>query len=397
MKPVDKNDGFQRTVAKALRYASRLIEFESSSYLSNKRVAKYLEQKLVKHGILVERLAYDDPVGIRKHCLVAKKGSGTGGMAWFGHMDTVPAPRWNAAGNGPFEPLVTEGRLYGRGSCDMKGPIACFLAAANSIPDNSLNSPLYIVLTADEETGFAGARCVVEESRYFREIVSQSVVGVIGEPTMLQVVHSHKGSIMLTVRSHGVAAHSSTKAGSSSNWSMISFLTVLNEIRQQAESDPAWQNRLFDPPGLSINVCLSDNSPAINVTSSESICQIYLRSMPGMNMEPLLERIRSAADQSGLEFEIPRMAPPMFTEPNSQFVMSALQLCGQSQAGTVAYGTDGAVMGEMADLIVCGPGSIEQAHTVNEWISLDQMHQGTVLYRKMIERWCHVTDEQENA
>ncbi len=397
MKPVDMTDTDQHAVAKALRYASRLIEFESSSYLSNKRLAKYLEQKLEKHDFTVEVLRFDDPTGTAKHCLVAKKGVGSGGMAWFGHMDTVPAPHWKATGRGPFEPDVVDGRLYGRGSCDMKGPIGCFLAAANSIPAESLRSPLYIVLTADEETGFAGARRVVEESQYFREIVNQSAVGVIGEPTMLKVIHSHKGSIMLTARSHGVAAHSSTKIGRSSNWSMISFLHELNEIRQDTDVDPKWNNRQFDPPGLSINVCLSDNSPALNITSSETVCQIYLRSMPGMEMEPLLDKIRDAAKKFGLDFEIPRMAPPMFTNPSSKFVASALQLCGQASAGTVAYGTDGAVMGEMADLIVCGPGSIDQAHTTDEWISLEQIQQGTILFKKMIARWCHVTDEQENA
>lgn len=382
-----------RMMAKALRYARRLIEFNSASALSNKRIARYLELKLQKHAFTVERLAYNDREGVRKYCLVARRGPanplpGGGGMAWFGHLDTVPAPRWNGPDGGPFDPVVTGSRLYGRGSCDMKGPVACFLAAAFSFPIESLQQPLYVVLTADEETGFAGARCVVDESHYYREIVSGGLRAVIGEPTGLEVVHAHKGSMMLEIRARGVMGHSSTARGVSANWAMLPFLQEVARLREETSGDDRWMNREFDPPGLSINLCIRDNAPALNVTASSSVCQLYLRSMPGVDVEPLVARLRQRAEELGLEFDIPRSAPPMYTPPDSPFVREVLDLCDRSGSKTVGYGTDGAVLGELERLVVCGPGSIAQAHTEDEWISLEQMEQGTALYRRMIQHWC---------
>lgn len=386
-----------RMTAKAIRYARRLIEFDSASPRSNRLIARYLELKLAKHGFVVERLRYHDAAGVAKHCLVGKKGSGPGGFAWFGHMDTVPADRWFSDRHGPFEPFQAQGRLYGRGSCDMKGPIGCFLAAAGPLAAGSFRRPLYVVLTADEETGYGGARCVVEESEYYREMVQQRVKGVIGEPTSLDVVHGHKGSLLLAIRARGVAAHSSTVAGRSANWALIPFLAAMQAMRHETERDPRWMNAEFQPPGLSMNICLADNSPALNVTASEATCRIYLRPMPGMDMQPLLDRLRGLAESGGLEFAVPRSAPPLYTDPRSPFVREALGLCGRSQSRTVGYGTDGALLGELADLIVCGPGSIEQAHTEDEWVAIDQLHEATLLYDRMIRHWCEVGEQADNA
>lgn len=387
----------QRDPAKALRYARRLIEFNTASHLSNKLIAQYLELKLVKHGFTVERLRYQDPAGVRKHCLVGRIGPDRpGGMAWFGHLDTVPAPQWHSSDHGPFDPVVLGDRLYGRGSCDMKGSIACFLAAAFSLPAELLREPLYVVLTADEETGFAGARCVVEESLYYRDMVTGGARAVIGEPTGLEVVYAHKGSMMLEIRSTGIAAHSSTAAGVSANWQMIPFMNEVLELRGETSRDGGWMNPDFDPPGLSINVCLKDNAPAINVTASESVCQVYLRSMPGVDVEPLVERLRQRAVALGLEFGVPRMAPPMRTPPESRFVRESLRLAGTSSPRTVAYGTDGAVLGDLENRIVCGPGSIAQAHTDDEWISLEQIRLGTALFKRMIRYWCGGNDGNGN-
>jgi acetylornithine deacetylase len=386
-----------RTTAKAIRYARRLIEFDSASQRSNRLIARYLELKLSKHGFIVERLRYHDGAGVAKYCLVAKKGTGQGGLAWFGHMDTVPANRWFTDRHGPLEPFLARGRLYGRGSCDMKGPIGCFLAAANPLAASALRRPLYAVLTADEEIGYGGARCVVEESVYFREMVQQRVKGVIGEPTSLDVVHAHKGSLLLSIRAKGIAAHSSTVTGRNANWALIPFLAAMHALRHETERDSRWMNREFQPPGLSMNLSIADNSPALNVTASEATCRIYLRPMPGMDMQPLVDRLRGLAESSGLEFEVPRSAPPLYTDPRSAFVQEALRLCGRPQPRTVGYGTDGALLGELADLIVCGPGSISQAHTDDEWVAIDQLHEATLLYGRMIRRWCDVEDPAADA
>ena len=373
---------------KALRYAKRLVGFDSTSHLSNRLICKYLEMKLTKHGFVVEKIEYMDKRKVRKTNLVAKKGGGHGGLAYFGHSDVVPAKRWFTKKFGPFEPAIARERLYGRGSCDMKGSIACMLAAAQMFAWDDLNHPLYFVVTADEETGFQGAQCVVQESKLYREMVTHGTKGIIGEPTSLEVVHAHKGSVEIKAKARGVAAHSSSRAGINANLAMIPFLTEMKAIYDELESDPKWQNDLFDPPSMSLNIRVRDDSPALNVTAAKSSCSMYLRTLPGVDESQILNRIEKKAKECELTLEMNRWGDSFFAEPDSEFVQESLKLAHRPKPKTVSYGTDGGVFSELSDKIVFGPGSIAQAHTRNEWIALEQLTKGPDLYAKMIRHWC---------
>jgi acetylornithine deacetylase len=373
---------------KTLRYARRLIGFNSTSSLSNRVISKYLEMKLTKHGFVIEKVDYRDSNNVRKVNIIAKKGNGYGGMAYFAHTDTVPADDWFSRKYGAWEAFVARERLYGRGSCDMKGSIACMLTAAQQFPWNDFKQPLYLIFTADEETGFHGARHVVEQSTTYREMVEHNTRGVIGEPTGLEVVHAHKGLCIFTVTSHGRAAHSSTRLGLNSNLAMIPFLAEMKKIHDEVENDPKWQNSLFDPPSLSWNLVIDDPNKAVNITSPKTVCKIYTRPMPGMDMQPLVDRTRAAAEANGLDFDMFNPDSILNTDPASEFVTETLKLVHRTQAGTVSYGTDGGMFTELENLIVYGPGNIAQAHTRDEWIAIEQLSLGTEMYAKLIQRWC---------
>lgn len=373
---------------KALRYAKRLVEFDSTSSLSNRLISKYMEMKLTKHGFVVEKLAYLDANRVPKVNLIAKKGGGTGGLAYFSHTDVVPANRWFTRKFGPFEPAIARQRLYGRGSCDMKGSIACMLTAAQRFAWDDLKHPIYFVCTADEEVGFGGAKRVVEESKYYREMVANKSKAIIGEPTSLEIVHAHKGSIELLATSRGTAAHSSSRNGLNSNLAMIPFLAEMKAIHDETESDPNWQNPMFDPPTMSWNISIKDDAMAVNVKASKSVCQVYFRTMPGIDETPLLDRARQSAEENGLDLAIKRWGNTLMVDPNSEFVQEALQLVHRHKPKTVSYGTDGGIFTELEDKIVFGPGSISQAHTYDEWIALEQLSLGTDMYAKMIRNWC---------
>jgi acetylornithine deacetylase len=373
---------------KAVDYARRLVSFESISRNSNVPVTDFAEQTLRDLGFITERLEYDDPLGVRKACVVGKKGAGTGGLAYFGHTDVVPADRWFSSEHGPFEPTIVDGRLYGRGSCDMKGSMACMWAAVASIPGEKLKRPVYVTCTADEEIGYGGAQEVAGRSQFYREMVAGNSHGIVGEPTRLEVVYAHKGTYGFSAIAHGRAAHSSTSHGINANLAMIPFLVEMKAIHDAIERDPAWQHAEFDPPGVSWNIGINDHTAAINITAPQSICTVYFRPSPGQNPEALIERARSAAERCGVEFRRGHSGRPLYVDPQSPFVQSVLRLAGKQRARTVAYGTDGAMFGELKNILVFGPGDIAQAHTHDEWISLEQLELGTAMYARLIEQFC---------
>ena len=372
----------------ALEYTQELVKFPTVSNVSNASICGYLENVLRGLGFTTERLEYTDAAGVGKVNIIGRKGSGAEGMAYFAHTDVVPADPWFSSEHGPFEPRVRGDKLYGRGSCDMRGSIASMLAASELADSAELSKPLYIVFTADEEIGYGGAEQVARRSRFFQEMVQGGANGIVGEPTMLEVVHAHKGTNGFKATSHGKAAHSSSNKGVNANLAMIPFLSEMKKIHDETLDDPAWQNPAFDPPGISWNIGINDHTKVLNMTAAQSICTVYFRPTPGQDAEVLIERSRRMAKQCGIDFEVLWTGHPMYVEPDSDFVREVLALSGNETAKTVSYGTDAAKLTEMKKLVVMGPGDIAQAHTQDEWILLDQLDKGTQLYAKLIRHWC---------
>ncbi len=371
----------------ALQYTQELVKFPTVSKVSNAPICDYLQDVLKRLGFTTERIEYTDSAGVNKVNIVGKKGAGSGGMAYFAHTDVVPADPWFSSEHGPFEPRVNGDKLYGRGSCDMKGSIGSMLAATE-LAAAGLREPLYIALTADEEIGYRGAEQVARRSKFFREMVDGQSNGVVGEPTMLNVVHAHKGTYGFKATSHGKAAHSSTSEGINANLAMIPFLSEMKRIHDDTLVDPAWQHEAFDPPGISWNIGINDHTKVMNMTAAESICTVYFRPAPGHDGEALIERSRESAAACGVDFEALWAGKPLYVDPESDFVREVLALSGNEKAQTVCYGTDGAVLTEMKKLLVLGPGDIAQAHTQDEWVLLDQLEKGTQLYAMLIRHWC---------
>ena len=368
----------------AVDYARDLVNFASPSRLSNAGVADYAERTLRSLDFETERVEYDDEAGVRKVNVIGKNGRGSFGITFFGHTDTVPADNW--AEGDPFRPFVRDGRLYGRGSCDMKGPDACMLAAAARFKSSQLTRAVGIVFTADEEIGYGGATCVVSRSQLFGQI--KEGAGIIGEPTRLEVVYAHKGVIGFTATSHGRAAHSSTGLGINANLALIPFLTEMKRIHDELRADPRHRNEEFSPPVPGWNIGVNDGNTAVNITAPRSVATVYARLMPGTVVEELVSRVRLAAEANGLELRITGHGRPMYTDPKSDFVRQVLAVAGRERPHTVPYGTDGLCFGEHLPLVVCGPGDIAQAHTADEWIEVDQLEKGTDLYARLIQKFC---------
>ncbi len=160
--------------------ACHLIAQPTPSSETNQLLIDWLAEQVAGVASQTEMLSYSDPAGVKKYNLLVRIGAGhAGGLTFFAHTDTVPPGDWHEGD--ACAPRIAEGRLYGRGACDMKGPLAAMLAAALAAARCRLERPLYLVFTADEETGYLGAQQVVRRSKLFAELATG--VGIVGEPT----------------------------------------------------------------------------------------------------------------------------------------------------------------------------------------------------------------------
>ncbi len=372
-----------------LDYLKALLAFPSVSSESNLAVTDQVDQWLQDLGFVTERITWTEASGVTKSNVVGRLGPASGcGLAWCGHTDVVPVDSWSFSQADPWTAHVAADRVYGRGACDMKGPMACMLAAIASVDPAALKRPFWFIATADEEVGMLGARRLVSDSGFYRQIVSADTPMIIGEPTELRVVHAHKGGRTLHVRSRGIATHSSTGLGKNSNFALIPFLQEVLALHSEMESAPKWRDERFTPPTPTLNLLLRDSNSGINITSCDSGCRIFFRPMPGQDADAAVQRLLQAAADCGLEAELVFSSDPLDTAADCEFVSDLHRLSGNAAPTTAAYGTDGAILTELSQVAVIGPGSIAQAHTDDEWIALSQLDQGTDLFRRCVQHWC---------
>ncbi len=378
----------------AVATLTRLIGMDSTSSLSNVAICEELRELLAALHFTVERTEYVDHAGKTKVNLVAHRGpmyaclpNSHGGLAYFCHSDVVPADEWIGPGGDPFAAVVTEDRIYGRGACDMKGSLVAMLAAAERVKVNDQTSPLWFICTADEETGFEGAKHLVQHSPAYRELAQAKPIGIIGEPTKLSVVHAHKGITGFKITSRGRAAHSSTAHGVNANTAMVPMLVLLAELERRSREEPRYQDARFDPPTLSWNFGVSDRATAINITPARCDAWVSLRTMPEIDGEDLIEIVQRKAAELGLEFKRYPGGGHVWVDADAACIRTMCELAG-GEPQTVCYSTDGGQFTEVKQLVVCGPGDIAQAHTADEWITLEQLAQGIDVYERAIRRWC---------
>lgn len=358
-----------------------LIAIASPSQQSNQTIAAHLVTLLKECGFSLEELSFMDD-DQRKTSLVARKGTGTGGLGIFSHSDTVPA---DADGWEPFTPTIQDQRIIGRGAADMKGAVAASIVAAASYSPDQLRRPVTIVITADEEIGYGGAKQVVAESKSLAG--NWPTYGIIAEPTQMRPVYAHKGGLRVRVTAHGRAAHTSTDKGISANFLIAPFLAEMAELNQLVKREKRFQNPEFDPPTNGFNMVISDGNAAANVTAAKTVCTVGFRPMPDDHREEVLEAIIASAKKHNLEYDW-YVHEPFYVDRNAPLIQAALAATGLDAAETVPFGTEAAIFKDLMQLVILGPGNIAQAHTKGEWIAIDQLHTAVEVYRKLIDHFC---------
>lgn len=368
--------------ADVIALTQQLIAMPSETTNSNAAISDFLQEWLEAHAFTVERTSYTDVNGEEKVNLVAKLGAGTGGLGFFSHSDTVPgdAREWK-----PFDPRIADGKLYGRGSCDMKGPLAATMIAAASVDPATLRKPIYIAIAADEEQGHIGAHYLQKHSAIFAE--NWPDYAVVAEPTEMQPVYAHKGGAGIIVTATGRAAHTSTDKGLSANFLIAPFLAEMAELATVFKTTERFKNYEFDPPTNGFNMTIDDGQCRTNVTAAKTIARLSVRIMPNDHHEEQIAMIEERARKYNLAITHDKLMP-FYVDPNAAIVQAACRATGIPKAITVPYGTEAESYQEYTQCVILGPGNIAQAHTIGEWIDLQQLTDAVGIYQRLIADLC---------
>lgn len=357
-----------------------LIAFPTVSADSNLDLIVHAADLLGAAGARI-RLLHDE-TGAKANLFASFGPEGDGGVILSGHTDVVPAAADEWASD-PFEMREAEGRLYGRGACDMKGFIAAVLALAPQFGAARLRRPLHVALTYDEEVGCFGAQHLV---RALRETGLAPSVAIIGEPTGMRVIEGHKGCHEYTTRFDGREGHGSDpEAGVNAVEYAARFIARLMDLREELKARAPQDNR-FVPPWSTVQVGRIHGGSARNVIAGHCAVDWELRPINAADAEHALNAMRRHAEEVLLpamravapeaRIETEAIAEVAGLEPASRNEARdiAFALTGTDMADLVPFGTEAGLFQAMGmSAVVCGPGSIAQAHKADEFVSLDQL------------------------
>lgn len=366
-----------------LDWLKKLISFDTTSRFSNLDLINYLSNNLENLGIK-PILIHDskEPKANLFATLPGKNGVTEGGIILSGHTDVVPVDGQTWASD-PFQATVKGDAVYGRGTCDMKGFIAVVMALAPQFKAMNLSFPVHFAFSYDEEIGCLGAPYMIEK---IRELNYRPKACIVGEPTSMKPVIGHKGKQSYRCQIHGVAAHSSlVDQGCNAIEHAATFISYLrsvsNDYRTHGDQDLS-----YDVPYTTITTNLIKGGNAYNTIPSLCEFVFEFRNLATDNQESIHHKIMSFIDehllpamkddQPDVEVVLDTIAkaPGLDTNPSEPIVRAAQSLCHTEEVLKVAYATEAGLFQQAhIPTIVCGPGSIEQAHRADEFVSLEQL------------------------
>ncbi len=379
------------TLSAAKELLAKLIQFDTTSARSNLDMIAFVRKYLDEHGIASTLVPSEDG---KKACLFATIGNGEGGVGLSGHSDCVPVTgqTWTSD---PFALTERDGKLYGRGTCDMKGFIACVLASVPSFESATLREPIHILVSCDEEVGCVGVRPLI--ARIGVDLPRPRLV-IVGEPTSMQVIDAHKCIDVYRTTVSGKEAHSSLPAIGVNAVSAAAKL--VDEIDRMAAEIVATENDpRFEPPYSTVGVAMIDGGTAPNIVPRTSEILWQMRGLPSTKAEQipeslvafaekaLLPGMRKVAPEAAVVTETESSVPAFSAGPQSDAVALAMELTGANRTSAVSYATEAGLF-ERADCpaVVCGPGDIAQAHAADEFVSIAQLEACLMFLSDLTER-----------
>ena len=376
----------------SIEMLGHLIAFDTVSSKSNLELIAFVEAYLAEFGIASRRTVSPDGEKANLYATIGPEDAG--GIVLSGHTDVVPVEGqpWTSD---PFHLTRRDSRLYGRGTSDMKAFIAVCLALAPEAAQVALRKPLHFALSFDEEVGCTGVGHLIEDVT--RNLPMPAAV-IIGEPSDMKLVNAHKGGYGFRTTVTGKEAHSSQlhRAGHA----VYAAIDLIQFVRQIAEEKrrAAPSDSPFDPPYSTLSVGTIDGGTALNIVPRQCVFEWEMRPLPGDDAEEVLDRfnrfaetevlprLRETAPEASIATEVEAAVPALQPEPDSPAEALVRLLTGANQTHVVSYCTEGGLF-QRAGLstVICGPGSIDQAHKPDEFIEISQIEACEDFLRRLIE------------
>ncbi len=379
-------------LATARDLLATLVGFDTTSRGSNLALIEWVEAYLDGHAAPHRRVPNAD--GSKSNLMATVGPPVEGGIVLSGHTDVVPidGQPWSTD---PWTLTEKDGRLYGRGTCDMKGFLALALAAVPDLVAANPQRPVHLAFSYDEEIGCLGAPSMIDVIR--RELPAPACV-VVGEPTSMVAVNGHKGIATYEVVVTGKEAHSSqTHAGVSAVMEAAELMVSLNRLAAElaAQADPASP---FTPKGPTLTIGLVRGGTAHNILARECAFTFDLRCPPGFDADTLIApfaaevaaldaRLKRRFAECGATLEKKTDVPPFAPEPDGIAEAFARRLAGDNgPPRVVAFAAEaGQFQGAGFSTVICGPGSIDQAHQPDEYVEIAQLERGVTFMNRLVE------------
>ncbi len=369
-------------LARTIDILGDLIAFPTVSADSNLAMIDYLASHLEECGAAVHLMR--DPSGSKANLFATLGPQKDGGIVLSGHSDVVPVTDQDWSFD-PFQMTKRDGRLFGRGSCDMKGFIAAVIAMAPTFAQAVQDRPLHFAFTYDEEVGCIGAGHLAQS---LGDIGITPSVAIIGEPTEMRIIEGHKGCYEYTTKFQGLEGHGSApdlgvNAVEYATRYVAFLLDLKDQLRTMAQPDSP-----FDPPWTTVNVGALTGGTVHNVIAPKAQVNWEMRPVQKRDAdfvksrlqdycrEVLLPKMQAVFPEASIQTEVVGEVDGLVPTLENEARQIVASLTGQNDAGVVPFGTEAGIFQNIGmDVVICGPGSIEQAHKADEYIAVDQLEQ----------------------
>ena len=380
----------ENKVAETIKILEKLVSFQSISGTSTREINNFIVECLMRHG--VEPVLSYDGDGERSNVFATIGPKIDGGVLFNGHTDVVPVEgqKWSTD---PFTLTQIEDRLYGRGSVDMKGFLACALASLPNFLAANLSRPIHLAFSYDEETGGFGMPVLLKS---MAENQFQPGVVIVGEPTEMKIITGHKGSYEMRTEISGYEVHSSNPLlGVNAISVAMELISKMEEIGQDRASNPI-PGSPYDPPFATFNVGIIEGGAASNATAGWCNFDWEYRPMPDEDGEKTIAEIENFANTKLLpkmkeisdeaDINIITQAPVGGLDDRNAAKASAFitEITGLNSKGVVSFGTDAGYFSDKGySTVVFGPGSINRAHKPDEYVKVSELRQGLEFFEKV--------------